>query len=44
MSGFTTSTTLKEMINKFPMRKRRRSGKKKKKKKAKKPKMKTSRR
>ena len=33
MSGFTTSTTLKEMINKFPMRKRRRSGKKKKKKK-----------
>ena len=35
MSGFTTSTTLKEMINKFPMRKRRRSGKKKKKKKKK---------
>jgi hypothetical protein len=34
MSGFTTSTTLKEMINKFPMRKRRRSGKKKKKKKS----------
>ena len=32
MSGFTTSTTLREMINKFPM-KRRRSGKKKKKKK-----------
>ena len=24
MSGFTTSTTLKEMINKFPMRKKRR--------------------
>ena len=34
MSGFTTSTTLKEMINKFPMRKRRKSGKKKKKKKS----------
>ena len=34
MSGFTTSTTLKEMINKFPMRKRRRSGKKKNKKKS----------
>ena len=34
MSGFSTSTTLKEMINKFPMRKRRRSGKKKKKKKS----------
>ena len=34
MSGFTTSTTLKEMINKFPMRKMRRSGKKKKKKKS----------
>jgi len=34
MSGFTTSTTLKEMINKFSMRKRRRSGKKKKKKKS----------
>ena len=34
MSGFTTSTTLKEMINKFPMRKRIRSGKKKKKKKS----------
>ena len=32
MSGFTTSVTLKEMINKFPMRKRRKSGKKKKKK------------
>ena len=32
MSGFTTTTTLREMINKFPM-KRRRSGKKKKKKK-----------
>ena len=29
MSGFTTSTTLKEMINKFTMKKRRRSGKKK---------------
>ena len=34
MNGFTTSTTLKEMINKFPMRKRRRSAKKKKKKKS----------
>ena len=34
MSVFTTSVTLKEMINKFPMRKRRRSGKKKKKKKS----------
>ena len=34
MSGFTTSVTLKEMVNKFPMRKRRRSGKKKKKKKS----------
>ena len=34
MSGFTTSVTLKEMIKKFPMRKRRRSGKKKKKKKS----------
>jgi|OM-RGC.v1.039707888 hypothetical protein len=34
MSGFTTSTTLKEMINKFTMKKRRRSGKKKKKKKS----------
>ena len=33
MSGFTTSTTLKEMI-KRPMRKRKRSGKKKKKKKS----------
>ena len=33
MSGFTTSTTLAEMI-KRPMRKRRRSGKKKKKKKS----------
>ena len=32
MSGFTTTTTLREKINKFPM-KRRRSGKKKKKKK-----------
>ena len=31
MSGFTTSVTLKEMINKFPMRKRRRNVKKKKK-------------
>ena len=28
MAGFTTSITLKEMINKFPMRKRRKSGKK----------------
>ena len=34
MSGFTTSATLAEMINKRPMRKRRRSGKKKKKKKS----------
>jgi len=34
MNGFTTSVTLKEMINKFPMRKRRRSAKKKKKKKS----------
>ena len=34
MSGFTTSTTLKEMINKFTIKKRRRSGKKKKKKKS----------
>jgi hypothetical protein len=33
MSGFTTSTTLREMINKFPMKRRKRSGKKKKKKK-----------
>ena len=32
MAGFTTSITLKEMINKFAMRKRRKSGKKKKKK------------
>jgi hypothetical protein len=33
--GFTTSTTLREMINKFSMKKRRRrSGKKKKKKKS----------
>ena len=32
MAGFTTSIKLKEMINKFPMRKRRKSGKKKKKK------------
>ena len=36
MSGFTTSTTLKEMINKFTIKKRRRSGKKKKKTKMKK--------
>ena len=35
MIGFTTSTTLREMINKFSMKKRRRrSGKKKKKKKS----------
>jgi hypothetical protein len=34
MSGFTTTSTLAEMINKRPMRKRRRSGKKKKKKKS----------
>ena len=34
MSGFTTTITLREMINKFPMKKRRRSGKKKKKKKS----------
>ena len=34
MSGFTTSTTLKEMINKFSMRKKRRNVKKKKKKKS----------
>ena len=34
MSGFTTSATLAEIINKRPMRKRRRSGKKKKKKKS----------
>ena len=33
MRGFTTSTTLAKMINKFPMRKRRRNVKKKKKKK-----------
>jgi len=32
MAGFTTSISLKEMINKFPMRKRRKSAKKKKKK------------
>ena len=32
MAGFTTSITLKVIINKFPMRKRRKSGKKKKKK------------
>ena len=30
MSGFTTTSTLAEMINKRPMRKRRRNGKKKK--------------
>ena len=34
MSGFTTTSTLAEMINKRPMRKRRRSGKKKKNKKS----------
>jgi hypothetical protein len=34
MSGFTTSVTLKEMINKFSMRKKRRNVKKKKKKKS----------
>tara|TARA_R100001594_G_scaffold52218_1_gene85754 strand:+ start:1451 stop:1564 length:114 start_codon:yes stop_codon:yes gene_type:complete len=34
MNGFTTTSTLAEMINKRPMRKRRRSGKKKKKKKS----------
>ena len=34
MRGFTTTSTLAEMINKRPMRKRRRSGKKKKKKKS----------
>ena len=33
MSGFTTTSTLAEMINKRPMRKRRRNVKKKKKKK-----------
>ena len=33
MSGFTTTTTLREMINKFPMKRRKRSGKKKKQKK-----------
>ena len=32
MSGITTSISIKEMLNKFPMRKRRKSGKKKKKK------------
>jgi hypothetical protein len=32
MAGFTTSISIKEMLNKFPMRKRRKSGKKKKKK------------
>ena len=32
MVGFTTSITLKEMINKFPMRKRKKNVKKKKKK------------
>ena len=34
MSGFTTSVTLKEMINKFSIRKKRRNVKKKKKKKS----------
>ena len=34
MSGFTTSVTLKEMINKFQMRKKKRNVKKKKKKKS----------
>tara|TARA_B100001939_G_scaffold289020_1_gene260042 strand:+ start:145 stop:297 length:153 start_codon:yes stop_codon:yes gene_type:complete len=34
MSGFTTSATLAEMINKRPIRKRRRNVKKKKKKKS----------
>jgi len=34
MIGFTTTSTLAEMINKRPMRKRRKSGKKKKKKKS----------
>ena len=34
MNGFTTSVSLKEMINKFPMRKKRRNAKKKKKKKS----------
>ena len=34
MSGFTTTSTLAEMINKFPMRKRRKNVKKKKKKKS----------
>ena len=34
MSGFTTTSTLAEMINKRPMRKRRKGGKKKKKKKS----------
>ena len=34
MSGFTTTSTLAEMINKRPMRKRKRNVKKKKKKKS----------
>ena len=34
MIGFTTTSTLAEMINKRPMRKRRKGGKKKKKKKS----------
>ncbi len=34
MSGFTTTSTLAEMINKRPMRKRRKNVKKKKKKKS----------
>ena len=34
MSGFTTTSTLAEMINKRPMRKRRRNVKKRKKKKS----------
>ena len=34
MSGFTTTSTLAEMINKRPMRKKRRNVKKKKKKKS----------
>ena len=33
MTGFTTSNTLKELINKFPMKRRKKRGKKKKKKK-----------
>ncbi len=36
MSGITTSISIREMINKFPMRKRRRNVKKKKKKKSRK--------